>query len=237
MTPPMRRRFDADLLRWLLAGVLLLAGAGEVFAQARPRPRRPASSPGIEIGGYVMAGVMNFTAADSFDVILGQPSGSIVGGGGRVGLPWRTRFGGVFIDVGAWRFRDSGDRVFIFGGQEFDLNIPVTIIVTPIELSAGWQFRLPRAPRLRPYAAAGYSSYGYQETSQFASGTENVDDRVGGYHVSGGVEFRITRWLGVAGDANWATVPDALGHGGVSADFDETDLGGTSLRLKITIGR
>jgi hypothetical protein len=41
----------------------------------------------------------------------------------------------------------------------------------------------------------------------------------------------------VAGEANWTTVPDAIGAAGVSAAFDETDLGGTSVRLKITVGR
>ena len=33
------------------------------------------------------------------------------------------------------------------------------------------------------------------------------------------------------------TVPDAIGKGGVSQGFNETNLGGTSLRFKITIGR
>ena len=47
----------------------------------------------------------------------------------------------------------------------------------------------------------------------------------------------ILRWLGVAGEASWSTVPDAIGDSGVSAAFDETDLGGTTFRVKITIGR
>jgi hypothetical protein len=32
-------------------------------------------------------------------------------------------------------------------------------------------------------------------------------------------------------------VPDAIGEEGVAAAFDETNLGGASFRLKITIGR
>ena len=184
-----------------------------------------------------MAGLMHFTAADSFDVIFGRPSAPIVGGGGRIGLPLRRAFGGLFVDVGAWRFHDEGERVFVFGGEEFGLNIPVEITITPLELSAGWQFRFRRAPRFRPYVAAGYSSYGYKETSPFNTPAEDVDDRFGGYHVSGGAEYKISRWLGVAGEANWTTVPDAIGAAGVSAEFDESDLGGTSIRVKITVGR
>jgi hypothetical protein len=220
--------------------IVLLAGATETFAQAKPRPQRPPAPPpsrAVEIGGYVTTGLMNFTAADSFDVILGEPSGPIFGGGGRIGLPWRVALGGPFVDAGAWRFSGEGERAFVFNGQEFDLNIPVDITITAFELSGGWQFRIPRLLRLRPYVAGGYSSYSYREESEFASAAENIDDRFGGYHVSGGAEFKITRWLGAAGEVNWTTIPEAIGESGVSAEFDEHDLGGTSFRFKITIGR
>jgi hypothetical protein len=220
-----------------LAMALVLAGAIEASAQTRPRPARPAPPPlpppTLEIGGYAMLGLMNFTAADSFDVILGSPSGTIFGGGARVGLP----FGGLFVDVGAWRFRGEGERAFVFDGQEFPLGIPVEVQITPLELTAGWQFRFRRAPRFRPYIGGGLSSYGYKETSEFATDAENVDERFNGYHLLGGAEYRVSRWIALAGEAAWTTVPDALGDGGVSAQFDETDLGGTSVRFKIIIGR
>jgi hypothetical protein len=223
-----------------IALLLSLTGATNVFAQAKPRPRpapAPPPSRSIEIGGYAMAGLMNFTAADSFDVIFGRPSGPIFGGGGRIGLPVRGTFGGLFVDVGAWRFHDEGERVFVFGGEEFGLNTPVEVTITPIELSAGWQFRFRRVLRFRPYVAAGYSSYSYKETSPSNTPAEDVDDRFGGYHLSGGAEYKLSRWVGLAGEVNWTTVPDAIGEAGVSAEFDEADLGGTSIRLKITIGR
>lgn len=224
-----------------VALILSLTIAANVFAQAKPRPRTPPPPPPqsrrVEIGGYAMAGLMNFTAADSFEVILGQPSGPIFGGGARIGLPLRTTFGGLFVDVGAWRFRGKGERVFVFGGEEFGLNIPVLITMTPLELSAGWQFRFRRMPRIRPYVAGGVSSYGYKETSPFNTPAEDVDDRFNGYHLYGGAEYKITRWLGVAGEVNWTTIPEAIGLAGVSVEFDESDLGGTSFRFKITIGR
>ena len=199
--------------------VLLAAGAARASAQ--------------EIGGYAMAGRITFTSADSFDAIVGSPSGALAGGGIRVGLP----LGGLFVDVGAWRFRADGERVFVSGADVFPLGIPVTIAVTPVEVSAGWQFRLRRLPRVRPYLAAGLTSMSYRETSQFATASEDVEERFSGYHLLGGAKFRLARWLGVAGEAAWTTVPDAIGEQGVSAAFNETDLGGTSLRIKITIGR
>ncbi len=217
--------------------LLTLAGGSDVLAQAKPRPRTPPPPPprsrSVEINGYAMFGRINFTAADSFEVILGEPSGTIYGGGARVGLP----LGGLFVDVGAWRFHGDGERVFVFGGQEFALGIPVEITVTPLELSAGWQFRFRRMPKLRPYVAGGYTSYSYKETSEFATDAENVDERFPGYHLGGGVEYRIARWLGLGGEFTWTAVPDSIGESGVSAEFDETDLGGTSFRVKITIGR
>lgn len=214
--------------------VLTLGAASEVLAQPKPQPRTPPPPPrsgGVEIGGYGMLGMMNFTAADSFDVILGSPSGTIYGGGVRISER------GWFVDVGAWHFRGEGERVFVFEGQEFPLNIPIEISITPLELSGGYQFRLRRVPRLRPYAAGGFSSYGYKETSDFATDAENVDERFNGFHLFGGAEWRVARWVGVAGEVAWTTVPDALGEAGVSAEFNESDLGGTSFRFKVTIGR
>jgi opacity protein-like surface antigen len=238
MKPRIGHTLHAEVLIATL--MLLLASASAVFAQAKPRPRRPPPPPpsrAVEIGGYAMLGVMNFTAADSFDVILGSPSGAILGGGGRIGLPWRMMFGGPVVDVGAWRFTGDGERVFVFQGQEFGLNIPVEIGITAFELSGGWQFRIPRLLQLRPYVTGGYSSYGYKETSDNAAAGEDVDERFSGFHLAGGAEYKITRWLGVAGELNWTTIPGAIGAAGVAAEFDETDLGGTSFRFKLTIGR
>ena len=219
--------------------ILLIASAGatSAYAQSKPRPRTTSAAPppsrSVEIGGYGMFGNISFTAADSFDAILGEPSGPIYGGGARVGLPW----GGLFVDVGAWRFQAEGERAFVFGDEVIPLGIPVEVKVTPIEISAGWRFRIRRMPKLIPYAAGGFTSMNYQETSDFSTPDEDVDETFTGYHVLGGAEYKITRWLGVAGEASWTTVPDAIGDGGVSAAFDETDLGGTTFRFKITIGR
>ncbi|HEX4915215.1 MAG TPA: hypothetical protein VFV51_14720, partial [Vicinamibacterales bacterium] len=71
----------------------------------------------------------------------------------------------------------------------------------------------------------------------FATDDENVDERFNGFHLLGGAEYRVSRIVALAGEATWTTVPDALGEGGVSDAFDETDLGGISFRLKVIIGR
>lgn len=180
-----------------------------------------------------MVGHITFAAAESFDAILGTASGPIFGGGARIGLPW----GGLFVDVGAWRYRDAGERAFIFDNAVIPLGIPVEVTITPIELSGGWRFRFRRVPKFVPYVAGGFTSLNYREASDFSTPAEDVNETFKGYHLSGGAEYRITRWVGVAGEASWSTVADALGDAGVSDTFNESDLGGRTFRVKITIGR
>ena len=191
-----------------------------------------AGAQGVDIKGYGLIGGMSFAASESFDAVLDTSSGTIFGGGAEVGLPW----GGLYVGVGAWRFSDEGERVFVSGSEVFRLGIPLTIEVTPIEVTGGWRFK-NISPRFVPYAGAGWSSYAYKETSDFADPGEDVDERFSGFHILGGAEFKLTRWLGIGGELAWSTVPDALGAGGASRAFDETDLGGTSYRLKISVGR
>ena len=199
---------------------------------AATAPRAAAQSDGWHIGGYAMVGTMSFSASESFEAVLGTSSGTLFGGGATVGLPW----GGLFFSVGASRVSEQGERVLVLDGRVYPLGIPLTVKVTPVEVTGGWQFRgLSR--RFVPYVGGGFSSYAYQESSTFAAAGEDTDERFSGYHVLGGAEFKVAGWLGVGGEFAWTTVPDALGAGGVSEAFDDTDLGGTSLRLKITIGR
>lgn len=192
----------------------------------------PASGQSIDVKGYGMVGNISFAATESFEAVLGSSSGPLFGGGAEVGLP----FGGLYVGAGGWRFRQDGERVFISGAQVFPLGIPMTVQVTAVEITGGWRFRT-FSRRFVPYAGAGWSSYGYEETSRFAESNENVDERFSGFHLLAGAEVRLTGWLGIGGEVAWARVPDALGEGGVSEAFDESELGGTSLRLKISIGR
>ena len=127
----------------------------------------------------------------------------------------------AFVTLRASRFRDVGQRVFLFDGMRFDLGIPTTITITPLKLTAGM------------------SRNRYEEVSAFSKVSERLDARFSGYHVPGGVEVRLARWLGAAAEAQWATVPDALGDdlNSVSHEFEESNLGGMTFRLKVVVGR
>ena len=184
------------------------------------------------VRGFADVGSTTFTANESFEAILGKGGGMVFGGGGEIVLPQR-----IFVGVRASRFRETGERVFMFEDEVFRLGIPVTLTITPVELTGGYRFDFGQ--RLVPFAGGGVGWHRYQETSEFATDEENVDERHTGYHLLGGVELRLARWLGLAGEAQWTTVRDALGTdpNGVSAHFGESDLGGTTVRVRIVLGR
>ena len=204
----------------VMAALLVLAPAAE--AQTRD----------FMLRGFADIGTTAFTATQSFETVLGAAGGSLFGGGVEVVLPQR-----IFVSLRASRFRQTGERVFLLNGERFGLGIPTTVTVTPLELTGGYRFDF--GWRLVPYTGAGIGWHVYDETSRFAEVAENVKERFQGYQIVGGAEFRFARWIGAAAEAQWATVPDALGAdpNSVSAEFHESDLGGTTLRVKIVVGR
>jgi opacity protein-like surface antigen len=128
--------------------------------------------------------------------------------------------------------------VFVFEGETFDLGIETNVRIAPVDVTGGYRF-FDADRRVVPYLGAGLGWHRYEETSEFAEDDENVDERHRGYHVLGGAEVRLARWLGVGGELQWTTVPEALGQdpNGVSAAFEETDLGGVSFRVNVIVGR
>ncbi len=213
----------------LIAAVLVFA---PVPALAQFQPSTPPAYPdGLDIRPVVSVGTTWFTAADTFDAVLGSDRGQDWGGGVNV-----TQ-GPAFLELTARRFSKSGTRVFVTDTKDvFPLDIPVDVSTTTFEAAAGWRFR-PLFGRLRPYVGAGYTRLQYEETADFAGDGDDVKEGFNGFHVLGGVEVRVTRWIGLAGDVVWTSVADAIGQAGASKAFGEDNLGGTSLRLKLVIGR
>jgi opacity protein-like surface antigen len=201
-------------------------------AQVRSGPPAAAGETPVAIRGFGDVGLISFAAADSFETVLGSRSGPLFGGGGEVVLG-----PGIFAQVRVSRFQKDGERVFVFNEDVFPLGIDTTVRITPVEVSGGYRFA--RASRVVPYVGAGLGWHRYEETSDFADDDENVDDTHRGYHLLGGAELRLTRWFGVGGEIQWTSVPDALGQdpNGVSAAFDETNLGGVGVRVKLVVGR
>jgi opacity protein-like surface antigen len=185
--------------------------------------------PAFGVRGYGRVGWEWFLASDSFDAVLGQTGGVFYGGGGQV------IFRRLFVDVSVERFEKTGERVFVFEGEVFPLGIPDTITMTPVTVSAGWRFTA--SDDYLVYVGGGAGSVRFQEVSDFAEPGENVDERFTSYHGLVGVEYAATRWLFVASEFRFTSVPDSLGAPGVSGAFDEDNLGGYGLVLKVLVGR
>jgi hypothetical protein len=104
----------------------------------------------------------------------------------------------------------------------------------PITLKGGYRFPYRR---IVPYVGGGIGSYRFDEHSEFDEPEDNATKRHMGYIINGGVELRVTRLVGLAGDVQYASVANGLGQGGVSKDFGENNLGGVSLSAKVVVGR
>ena len=215
--------------------MMVIALGTASIATAQPRRNIPsrANQQKLEVRGFADLGLTFFTANESFKAVTGSSNGFVFGGGAGVILPQK-----IFADVHASRFKKDGTRVIVVDGKVFDLGIKNTITITPVEITAGYRFGTQR-DTLRPYAGGGISWYRYSETDEFATSSEQTMQSYTGFHLLAGAEYRVHRFFGVAGEAAWARVPNALGQQptSVGSAFDEDDLGGATIRVKLVIGR
>jgi opacity protein-like surface antigen len=213
-----------------LAVLLAFSMAAPLAAQSRLTLPPDDDAPSIALRPFFVATGENMAAKETFKAVFGQSFEPFFGGG--LELVLRK---GLYVDVTASRFKKTGQRAFRSNGQSFGLGIPLTATITPFEVSAGYRFRISQ--RVFPYAGAGVGSYGYTETSDLSDPGENVNARHAGFLAVAGVDVRVHRWVGVAGDVQFTHVSGILGTGGISKDVNENDLGGVAVRLKVTVGR
>jgi hypothetical protein len=218
-----------------LAFVLALATATAAqrppARRSPPRPPLP-PAPSLSLRPFVMGTEQSFSAVNTFDAVHGQSYEPFFGGGLEVVFR-----GTYYAEAAASRFKKTGERAFRSNGENFRLGLPLTTEITPLEITGGYRFRMRRLPRVVPYAGAGFGSYAYKETSPSSDSGENVDARHSGVLVTGGAEFRVHPWVGIAVDAAYTHVPGILGAGGVSKQAGENDLGGLAARFKVIVGR
>ena len=205
--------------------VMVLAGASPAWA-APPRAGRPA----VSVRGFADFNYDWFAAKQSFSAVFGKSTGTFVGGGAQV--VFRN---GLYVEIGVSRFQETGQRAYVYGGQAYGLHIPLTARLVPIEFTGGYRFSL--TPRLIVYGGGGLGTTQYTETSQFVSSSQNVSTRATSYQVRAGAEYRLARWVGVAGELQYRRVPGIFGKSGVSQSFGESNLGGTALDVKVIVGR
>jgi Outer membrane protein beta-barrel domain len=173
---------------------------------------------------------MRFAASDSFELITESSSQFGFGVGGTVSRLWR----GVFADVSFWQHKPEGERFFVDGGSNYPLGIPVRITFQPIDLVGGWRFELGG---VNPYAGGGVTFMSYKEESDFATGSDDVDERKTGGLLLVGADIPLGEFIRLGGEFRYRTVTGVLGEGGVSAVFEEDQLGGSSYAFRVSVGR
>lgn len=215
----------------------------QMSAQKRPQKTPPRTSlpqrrDDLGVDLFAQFGNTSFTAAESFAAILGTSSGRMFGGGSQIRLPFN-----LFARVDVSRFKENGERVFVSNGEVFKLGVPTTITITPLEVTGGYRHELSLGRsskggstfRLVPFGGAGLGRLQYQERADFATTGDDVDENFTSYHVIGGVEVPIWRWLGAGVEYQHRWVRDAIGNGGISAELNEDDLGGGTFRVRFML--
>jgi hypothetical protein len=206
--------------------ILLLVGLGIAAPAAAQAP------PALSIRPFFLATEQSFSAVDTFDAAFGKTFFPFFGGGVQVVV-----HDSFVVELSASHFEQTGQRAYLSGGQAFPLGIPLTATIVPFEITGGYRFKLRSLPRVRPYAAAGFGSYSYKETSSFSEAGEDIDTRHAGFVVNGGAEFRLHRWVGLDVDVQYSHVPGIIGTAGLSQQAGESDLGGVAARFKLVVGR
>lgn len=210
----------------------------------------PPAAGQVAVRGFVQAGLLRFAADESFTAITGRPGAAVYGGGGQIGVA------SLFVQGSVERYAAAGRRVFVFEDRVFDLGIPNRITIVPVQVTAGYRMTRRGRWRLAGYGGGGLGAYRFAESAPFGPRTgdppeapaeaavpplgppygDEVRETHRSYHVLGGVEAPLLPWLWLGGEGQWTWVPGALGEGGAPAVFGETDLGGLTLRVKLSVG-
>jgi hypothetical protein len=198
---------------------------------AAPAAAQTADAIGFRAFGHYE--IVNLTASKTFDAVLDTTSMTGVGGGGEVLRIWK----GLFVRGAVSQMKDTGSRAFVFGNDIIPVDIPLEVKMRTVELAAGWRFPVGTRDRIALYAAGGALLLKYDETSDFAAAGENVNESFNGFVFIGGAEFTVWKWIFAGVEGQYRSVPDAIGSAGISDVFNETNLGGTAVRVLFGVRR
>lgn len=194
-------------------------------------PAFAAADHGFGIEGQV--GYQDLTKLkNSAKAVFGSSGGVTFGGGVRYVFSK-----GFYVSGWARTFGKDGERVFIADKTStvFPLGHPLKISIVPIQATIGYRFHM--SGPLTPYLGVGGGVTKYHEESTVGGETTKVDESKGSGHLLGGVEVGHGT-LRFGAEFAYAFAPNAVGLGGVSQIYDESDIGGFSAigKLIFTFG-
>lgn len=163
------------------------------------------------------------SAKDSARAVFGAAGGATWG----IAVSFGSRGSGPFGRVGARYWRRTGERAFAedAGSPVFRLGHPLEVRLVPLYALVGWRLELGF---FTPYLGAGGGVTAYREESTVAEITTTQSESHASFRVALGAEvLKGPLRLGV--ELGWSSVPDALGAGGISERFGQTNAGGLSV--------
>ena len=181
----------------------------------------PAAS-AVDLGLELRAGYLDLTnARRSATAIFGSGSG-----GPTAGIGVRAEMGGLFGRVSASYFRRTGERVFVPDNRSetFRLGHPLTVTLMPAYADVGYRLG-SGGSRLQPYFGFGVGMVRFNEESEVAGETLSASRQRLSTRTMLGATWGQGN-LRVGAELSYSRTPDAIGVGGVSRVFGETDLGG-----------
>jgi len=158
------------------------------------------------------------------------------GGGPTVGASVVLGVGrSFFVGAGGRYFQKTGERVFVAdaNGPVFRLGHPLKVRTVPVYGLLG--FRYSPDATLVPYVSVGAGVTSYREESTVGGITETLTQSKFSGQVALGADYgRGPVRFGL--EANYSTVPNTIGLGGVSKVYGESDVGGFAIVARVVLG-
>ncbi len=177
----------------------------------------------MALGGYGW-----FTADQTFEAVTGSSGGAWFGGGLRYDSARH-----YFIEGTVERYQATGERVFVFDDTVYQLGIENKVSITPLMVTAGYSIRTGRTTT---YFGGGVGAYMFREAAEFTEEEEDVDQTSAAYRAVAGALWSIGSYAAAGVELQYDTVPNAL-EGGAAASFEESNLGGFHVVVKVLFGR
>ncbi len=212
------------VLTTMFAGSAAAQMTAEAAAQTRRAPAAPRRQLGVRV--FAVLDSDSMTASNTFDAVLGTHLLTARGGGAELLNIWK----GLFVRVAATSLSKTGSRVVVVDKAPISLGIPLTVEIAPVEFGGGWRSAIGQRRQGAFYVGGGLVHVVYRETSTFAAVGDNTDTTFNGAVIFAGADVRLWHFIVGGGEVQFRSVPNALGDSGASQAFEETNLGGVTVR-------
>ena len=199
------------------------------FEDQRAPYRRPTPKLPIRFRVFGTVDAEHMLAKQSFTAAVG--TATLLGFGGGVDVI-NLNGGGLFFRAAVSVMSKSGTR----STGTVSNGIALQVRMLPIDLGVGWRFNhVTRANDVTPFVGGGAVLLHYSETTPAGDPTDNVSSTFVGFEGFGGIDLLLGSSITVAPEVDYRSLPGAIGSGGLSQVFNETNLGGFAFRVTVGV--